>query len=576
MTRPPDTARRGWDSRTGWDALGEVLPVAVLVLDASDRLLWWNSAAAELLGWPSGEVREGPGLDAVAAVVAPDEVEAARAQLADVRRGRPWRGTLSTRSRTLLVRSRAADDDGTVVCSLTSPEGDRAELLAREQRAHEELAQVRDRLAFVVDAGERLDSSLDVNVTLETVVDLVVPRLARLATVDLWDGQHLETVQARAADAARPKLADEVQGLSGRQAADHPGLRAVRSGRTISIDRLDLATIASMYTDAEDRRVAAEAFAGQYYCCVPLLTRGRTLGVLGLSGPPFAGSARSAGSAGSAWEADLPVVEQLARRAAQAIVNARLFGAERRLASNLARSERREREAARTLQHSLLPPRTKPPDGLDLASRYFPCSDEADVGGDWYDVVPIGPDRTALVVGDVMGRGLRAASLMGQARTAVRAYAREDLPPGRILELADLLVNDVGETAIVTCVYAVFDAARRSLTYASAGHMPLVLVQPDGTARRLNDDGGIPLGVASCAAPAHTLEVPPGTMVAFYTDGLVEHRERDVDVGIDQLVTTLTRRSGSLESLCDGVIEDMRPGAGYDDDVALLLARSSK
>ncbi|MET9020608.1 SpoIIE family protein phosphatase [Actinopolymorpha sp. NPDC004070] len=614
------------------DAVLELSANAIVLVDERGRIALWNAAAESVLGWPAEQAL---GQEVLTAMVAPHSHSTARDLLAKLAVNGTWEGAVPLRHRdghavVCAVRARALsggagggggeDGDGAVGEVLAvfaelgrsgpgspgdptgtdgpaGPAGtagtagtggtvrdddraallraERAALLRAERTARAELEHVRDRLAYVVHASSRLASSLDVGMTMETVGDLVVPRFGTLCIIDLWDGRRLDRVYVREAEPARQSLVERVRALGGSQRDGHPALRAVFTGRPAVLTATDPDTLAQMYADPQAHEAEREATRGAGFVAVPLVTRGRVIGVLTLLGP-----GRAYGRDLAPGE-DLAVLEQVATRAAQSIENARLFDAERRLARNLTDSERRQRRTALTLQRSLLPAWIHPPEELEVATRYFPGAEEAEVGGDWYDVIPLGPRRTALVIGDVMGRGLRAATFMGQVRTAVRAYARQDLRPKEILALLDGVVADLGDTEIVTCAYAVFDAARGTLTYASAGHLPLLTVDRFGKARRLDHEAGLPLGVgASSAAPArtapeHVVSLPEETTVVFYTDGLVENRRRDVDAGIDALVDALARASGSsLEGLCDQVIDALRPPGGYDDDVALLLARS--
>lgn len=573
------------------EALLDLVTCGVVALDRSAVITAWNDGAGSILGWTAAQAI---GHDAIELILPEPARESARAGLArlEAEAGTQpaWKGNLLLRRHggaTVLCAVRAqALADGSVLAVFVDLadqrliEDERTNLLRAERAARAELEHVRDRLAFVVHASSRLASSLDVGMTLETAGDLLVPRFGRMCIIDLWDGRRLDRVyikdSAGAAKAAaggaksggQSSLVEALQTLSGMQRDDHPAMQAIRTGRPVVITRTDDELVAQMYDDPECRSVVLRATDGGGFTAIPLITRGRVIGVLTLLG-----AGRDPGDSTSPAE-DLAVLEQIATRAAQSIENARLFDAERRLARSLQESERRQRQAALTLQRSLLPPWTHQPEELEVATRYFPGAEEAEVGGDWYDVIPVAPGRTALVIGDVMGRGLRAATLMGQVRTAVRAYARQDLAPKEMLELLDGVVADLGEAEIVTGVYAVFDAVRGTLTYASAGHLPLLIVDKSGRARRLDHESGLPLGVGTCAAPEHVVEIPAGTLVAFYTDGLVEHRQRDVDAGIDELVTALSGATGGLEGLCDTVIDALRPEGGYDDDVGLLLARS--
>ncbi|GAB7181637.1 SpoIIE family protein phosphatase [Kitasatospora sp. Ki12] len=239
-------------------------------------------------------------------------------------------------------------------------------------------------------------------------------------------------------------------------------------------------------------------------------------------------------------------------------------------AARLREAERRQREAAVTLQRSLLPQKLDQPADLRVAATYQPGGAEAAVGGDWYDVIAIDGGRTALVIGDVMGRGLRAAAVMGQLRTAVRAYARLDLPPHEVMRLLDGLAMEIDANQIATCTYAVWDPSRRTLTYASAGHLPMLLRCPDGTILRSEEQNGPPLGTGDGLHISHTLRLLPGTTGVLYTDGLVERRDEDIDQGLDLLARTLTGAIGAPEVICARLLRAMGVTSEHDDDVAVL------
>ncbi|MFH9355237.1 SpoIIE family protein phosphatase [Kitasatospora sp. NPDC017646] len=240
-------------------------------------------------------------------------------------------------------------------------------------------------------------------------------------------------------------------------------------------------------------------------------------------------------------------------------------------AARLREAERRQREAAVTLQRSLLPQKLDQPAGLRVAATYQPGGAEAAVGGDWYDVIAIAGGRTALVIGDVMGRGLRAAAVMGQLRTAVRAYARLDLPPHEVMCLLDGLAMEIDANQIATCTYAVWDPQRRTLSYASAGHLPVLLRCPDGTILRSEEQNGPPLGTGGGLHVSHTLRLLPGTTGVLYTDGLVERRDEDIDQGLDLLARTLTGAVGAPEVICARLLRAMGVTSEHDDDVAVLV-----
>ncbi|WP_385621576.1 SpoIIE family protein phosphatase [Streptomyces sp. P8-A8] len=242
-------------------------------------------------------------------------------------------------------------------------------------------------------------------------------------------------------------------------------------------------------------------------------------------------------------------------------------------AERLRASERRHRETAVTLQRSLLPQELEQPDDLRIAATYQPGGTDAAVGGDWYDVITLGAGRTALVIGDVMGRGVRAAAVMGQLRTAVRAYARLDLPPHEVLQLLDGLAAEIDASQIATCAYAVHDPNEGLLVYASAGHLPILVCHEDGTVHRAEDPTGPPLGTGGWIHTSGTIALPPGSTAVLYTDGLVERRSEDIDEGVAALERALSGAKGSPQVVCDRLIRSLGVTAEHDDDVAVLVVQ---
>ncbi|MFC9290001.1 SpoIIE family protein phosphatase [Streptomyces sp. NPDC057052] len=240
-------------------------------------------------------------------------------------------------------------------------------------------------------------------------------------------------------------------------------------------------------------------------------------------------------------------------------------------AERLRASERRQRETAVTLQRSLLPQELEEPDDLRIAATYHPGGTEAAVGGDWYDVITLGGGRTALVIGDVMGRGVRAAAVMGQLRTAVRAYARLDLPPHEILQLLDGLAMEIDANQIATCVYAIHDPNEGRLVYASAGHLPILVRDESGTVQRADEPTGPPLGTGGWMHASGSIPLGPGSTAVLYTDGLVERRDEDLDEGIAALERALAGATGSPQVVCDRLVRSAGVAADHDDDVAVLV-----
>lgn len=240
-------------------------------------------------------------------------------------------------------------------------------------------------------------------------------------------------------------------------------------------------------------------------------------------------------------------------------------------AERLRTSERRHRQTAVTLQRSLLPQELEQPDDLRVAATYQPGGEDAAVGGDWYDVITLGAGRTALVIGDVMGRGVRAAAVMGQLRTAVRAYARLDLPPHEVLQLLDGLAAEIDASQIATCVYAVHDPNEGRLVHASAGHLPILVRAEDGSVQRAEDPTGPPLGTGGWLHSSGSIPLPPGSTAVLYTDGLVERRGEDIDEGVASLERALSGAEGSPQVVCDRLIRSQGVTADHDDDVAVLV-----
>ncbi|MFC1410029.1 SpoIIE family protein phosphatase [Streptacidiphilus sp. N1-12] len=252
-----------------------------------------------------------------------------------------------------------------------------------------------------------------------------------------------------------------------------------------------------------------------------------------------------------------------------------VFGAEVtdqvQVTERLRESERRHREAAVTLQRSLLPQKLEQPDDLRVAATYQPGGADAAVGGDWYDVITLGGGRTALVIGDVMGRGMRAAAVMGQLRTAVRAYARLDLPPHEVLQLLDGLASEIDATLIATCVYAVYDPSEQRITYSSAGHLPMMIRETDGSVTRPEEPCGPPLGTGGYLHTSATLAFGTGATGVLYTDGLVERRGQDIDEGLDGLARTFAGATGMPDVICSRLLRAMGVTPDHDDDVAALV-----
>jgi PAS domain S-box-containing protein len=248
----------------------------------------------------------------------------------------------------------------------------------------------------------------------------------------------------------------------------------------------------------------------------------------------------------------------------------------RRYEQELLRAREREHDIAALLQRSLLAGALPEDDRLDLGVSYAPAVEGLEVGGDWYDAFWIDERSVGLVVGDVVGRGLQAATAMGQLRSAVRALASTGLGPGALLEALDRFAqrHDVGQ--IATVAYAELDLADGRLRLASAGHMPAAIAQPDGSARFVLDGRSAPLAayLEPTARPQAELALPAGATVVLFTDGLIERSDRPLTDGLDALLAEVgARHELATQSLADHLARAMLVDRRTKDDVCVLVAR---
>ncbi|MBQ0983801.1 SpoIIE family protein phosphatase [Streptomyces sp. F63] len=477
--------------------------------------------------------------------------------------------------------------------------------VTRRRNAEREAASARRNLALLNAAGARIGNSLDLETTSRELLAVAVPQFCDIASVDLFQGllsRDEAPFSARVDREPAPGLADgsaemrrvafasavsgaplplpEPGGEEGSRSASAPVkvgavhrypfdsslADALRTGRTHVIpgwgsdDRPDLAAIV------------------QSTLAVPMIAHDTVVGLVRFSrvkgSEPFG-------------ERDLGLAAELASRAAVFIDNARLY--------------RREHERALILQRSLLPPGDPEAAGLDIACRYLPGTTATEVGGDWFDVIELPGHRTALVVGDVMGRGLRAAVAMGELRTAVRTLAMLDLEPAEVLSHLDEIArglaapagahgahaaqsgsrsaarsgretDDLSEIYLATCVYAVYDPVTRRCIFANAGHLPPVLVEPGESALMMEVPTGMPLGVGGEPFEEVEVELPDGALLALYTDGLVESREHPLEEGLQAFRAALNNQGRPLEDVADHVLNTLHTQHG-EDDTALLMAR---
>jgi hypothetical protein len=248
--------------------------------------------------------------------------------------------------------------------------------------------------------------------------------------------------------------------------------------------------------------------------------------------------------------------------------------------SHLARHYNRERAIATMLQRSLLPRALPDTSAVHAACRYVPAG--AEVGGDWFDVIPLPGFRTALVIGDVVGHGLGAAVTMGRLRTAVRNFSTLDLPPDELLaRLDDVVLHMDAEAAgtgaegavVSTCLYAIYDPVSRSCAMAKAGHFPPAIVRPDGRVELLDLPAGPPLGIGGLRFEAVERQLPKDTQLVLYTDGLIEDPDRDIGTGLALLCDALSGAGTDPERTCETLLKAVLPARPIDD-VAVLIART--
>ncbi|MDX6311311.1 MAG: hypothetical protein QOF44_775 [Streptomyces sp.] len=447
------------------------------------------------------------------------------------------------------------------------------------QRAEREAAHTRRNLALLNEAGRRIGSSLDLEKTASELLDVAVPHFCDLASVDLYQSQ----LSGEEGPVGTADGSGEIRRVAFASAvSDAPVglLPPVKEGEDpapagpVSVGAVHRYPFSSPFASAlrTAQTQVPEPDEGDSFVqstlAVPMVARDTVLGLVQFS--------RAKGSE-PFNERDRMLAEELASRAAVCIDNARLY--------------RREHERALILQRSLLPPGNPEAAGLDIACRYLPGNMETEVGGDWFDVIELPGHRTALVVGDVMGRGLRAAVAMGELRTAVRTLALLDLEPADVLTALDEVArglggpaeggsrrardkdaSDLSEVYLATCVYAVYDAVTRRVTIANAGHLPPAIVEPGEPALLLEVPSGLPLGVGGEPFEEIDVDLPDGALLALYTDGLVESRNHPLDEGLTAFRAALDDPQRPLEDVCDHILAQLDTAHG-EDDIALLMAR---
>ena len=413
---------------------------------------------------------------------------------------------------------------------------DHAQAYERERSAREEA----DRAVFVLRAVQRVTDAALSGLSLEDLLKELLERLTEIvgsdtAAILLLDDDGL-VLRARAAKGIEEEVEQGVripvgQGFAGRIAAER---------RPIFIPDVDHADILNPIL----RQKGIRSLLG-----VPLLVGGAVIGVLHVGSL----TPREFTSA----EADL--LQVAADRAALAIDHARSY---------------EERRLAASLQRSLLPQELIQIPGIDVAARYLPAAHGASLGGDWYDAFPLGGGRMGLAVGDVVGRGVAAAALMAQLRTALRAYAFEGHEPAVVMDRVNGLLTFLRPETMTTAAYLELDPEKETLVVVGAGHPPPLVIAPDGAASYLDAPSGVALGVSRGSRFVQTEHpLPAGATIVLYTDGVIEVRGESLDVGLERMRQLAGRGHESIDALCDAVITELVADGRPADDVALLAAR---
>jgi PAS domain S-box-containing protein len=552
------------------------MATGIVVTDPKCALLYANTFAVSLFGFPDdpahlvGRSLLSLGLE--------EGDEAIVQHMADnVLSGWPWEGTLASQrldGSRVFVRAHAAPlrDDAGEIAGIV--------IMAREA-TRRGTQRAGDLIGLLERIGERLSSSLELNVTLRQVAETLVPQFADHCFVDLFHGDSLIR---RAQLHARGWMPEQgTWPLVGEQVSYPPGhfcAEAMSRLDTVVVDDMEAESLAGAreYADIKFTSVIA----------APLIARGQLLGVMSLALSRL--TEREERHYGAD---DRDFLSAIASRVAVAIDNAMLFEEERR--------------TALAFQTSLLPKDPPFVDGLEVAYKYVPAKPlethgqgiQTQVGGDWYDIIPLSAGRVGIVIGDVEGRGARAAAVMGQLRAALRAFAQDDKSPAEILRRLDDWVRTLGPAAAeehgfaasdpptVSCTYMVYDAWSRTLSFANAGHVPPLLVRGHDVSQLEILDRGVLLGVRGKGVPGlptyreENRYLAPGSTLVFYTDGLIDRRQRVdgnghySDAEVMHMLRQAVRDSadGNVEQVAEAA-ETAVPGE-IDDDMAVVVVRTS-
>ena len=402
--------------------------------------------------------------------------------------------------------------------------------------------------AFIAKAGEVLAESLDLDATLERLLAIIVPEFGDWAAIDLFDEfERLKTVAAIHADPRKMPLVKKLLGRYNHDPKVEPNIAAIlRKNRPVVLREVSNELIEK--AAAPDLLQVIRALAPRSAVTVPLRTRGRTIGSL---------VAYWAETPRRYTDEDLPLFEELTKRAAVAIENARLY--------------EREREIAAEFQRAALPISLPQVAGIHFSGIYVPANDRELIGGDWYDALRLSDGRIVVSIGDVAGTGIAAAVIMSSMRQVIRGVAQVYADPVAMLDAADRTLKTEHPETFVTAFVGVFDPVARTLYYASAGH-PAPLVRDRRGVVTTLDTSGLPLGLRVRGETAASTVLPESSLVVFYTDGLVE-AEHDIIGGLRRLARATARpeiadSSNPADALYRAVLQN-----GNADDVVVLTLR---
>jgi len=558
----------------------EQLQTAVVVTDSDGNLLYANPFAVNLFGFPD----HAPHLVGQSLVsLGFEEGDAPRVKelLAHVLDGGPWEGAFAHRQldgSRIIIRARAAP--------LHGPSGaSNGVVIHARAAAIRGSRNERDRLRLLERIGDRLARSLELDVTLRQVAETLVPQFADHCLVDLFYGDKLMRKAQLHSRGWMPQPGTwAMLGEQIRYPEGHFCQQAMARRETVVV------------ADMGDQRFPAPSEASLETCdnigltsviATPLIARGQLLGVMSLA---LSGLTERANRHYSADDRDF--LGAIGSRVAIAIDNAMLFEEERR--------------TALAFQTSLLPRDPPAVDGLQVAYKYVPAKPlethgqgiQTQVGGDWYDIIPLSAGRVGIVIGDVEGRGARAAAIMGQLRAALRAFAQDDKPPAEILRRLDDWCRTLEPTnaeahgfaaadpPIVSCTYLVYDAWSRTLSFANAGHDAPLLITGSDVGQMEIEHKGLLLGVRGKGIPGvppyreETRYLAPGSALVFYTDGLTDRRQRADGRGHYSEAEALRMLCDAVRDVADGSVEVIAQAAeqavpgDIDDDMAIVVVRT--